>query len=1400
MGKRSGSRQQVTDYYMSIHFGVATSVDALLALYVNEKSAWEGSVSGTAVQDISINRPDLFGGNKREGGLIGTVTYLPGAATQVMPETLAAKFGLTSTTTPAFRGITSLFFHGGTGGGGIGPGFEGILSAFAFAQLGYAGQAGFQWSSNNPIIAQSVWATVRRAPKGIDPAKAMIGPDANPAHMIYECLTNSEWGMGASPASIDTDSFVTASDTLFDEEFGLSMIWTRQTTIETFVTEVLDHIEASIFVHPRTGLQTLRLIRNDYNPATLPVITPDNGEMDDFQRKFPGEVVNEIVVTWTNPANEQEETVTVQNISAIERQGGQIVSDGRNYYGVRNSGLATNLATRDLRTASAPLATVSMRLLRVFWDVVPGDVVRLQWPSEGGEPPIDLVMRVGQVDYGKPGSPYIQVALIQDVFSLTMPTVVVPPSTQWQDPATPPAPMAAEQVVTLPYYMVTNTAFGAASTEPLFPEVVAGVLASPPNSDTRTYELVTQTVNAAGATVLENIGNRDPVFRLVTTAALAAENVSAISPAGLGVTSAGPLPNGLLLIGGTEATQEIALVTGAVSGNYTVNRGVLDTVPRAWPPGTPVWIVNPGLRIADEQIVRSAGEVATYKLLPTTSLGTLPEASAPFVTGTLTERPYRPLRPANVRVNGVAFGNVAVGVSATVTIDWATRNRLFEDSVIVSQAAGPVSPEYRQRTIVRVYNDATNALIVTYDHLWTENQLVLQKSWFDRFAAIRIEVLAERDGLESFQSTTRRITGFANNPAAPLPPTPPAAGSAPPLATAPGAGAFTLISGTVGLPDGDVAPALLVSGTQNDPDADGLVVRYKLATSPDWALMPTVALTGASVSVEIAPVAANATYDVEIAYLYTDGTPSQWRSLGQAVTANVLISGVSSAALVADAATAKADSASALSTLNVITSDAVLSRDEKPGVRQQRDTIVAEFPSIRDRADSFGVSRVTYAAAYNDLIAYLSTVALDSATDTGIVRSTFNGRFVDYYSARQTVLDGIALVASQRANLMPANANRVPFSLMENDKGWKLGFNPAGISVTQVYSVNAGRPVFVLISTPTSSGQTIVLTQSRSPQASWTVAAGERLSVQATLDVIGQVGSWSFGVQFVRADGSRTYVEILGGSAPRAISQGPVSSFIDVPSSGSSPIVGGYLDLSASSSAAGTLQIAILHPMVTSAAAAQTIHPAFSPGPNAADGADVTRDTLPTLNKGDWSPGLAILRGDIYRDNGSTYTALLTHNSNSGNRPPNATFWALVAQAGINGIDGADGAPGPQGPPGVSAPPVKSLSTGAAQFDPIRLVNGQTVTAAAELFLDTGGTVGTCSLELQITPSGTGTWATMTGGLVSDTQPTTEPVELAITGATFTNTSGEARLYDIRAVSVRRSRTVNTELSGMRVI
>lgn len=668
MGKPSGAGQQeVSEYRMSIHYGLGWEVDGIKKIKIGDKVAWEGSA--TAAEPIDINRPDLFGGAKKEGGAVGIAYFLPGRTDQVMPNALASRFGLTGATCPAFRGISSLFFVGSAESNMDSRNILG--SSFAIPGADYLG--GFYWTANSPFL-QPVSVTAWRAPRGLDPATAMNGNDANPIHIIYECLTNSDWGMGAPTYHLNTANWTAAAAVVHEEAFGISLKWTSQMEIEQFVVEVLDHVQATFHVNPRNGLMEIKLLRNDYDLATLRTIHPGNARFKSFARKLWGETTNEISVTWTNPENEEEVSVTAHDLGNIAAQG-STVSDNRNYYGIRNADLAMRVAQRDVRMSSAPLAAVEAELDRSFWDILPGEVVKVDWPEKNLS---GLVMRViPPVGYGKRGDPGISVTLVEDVFSLERGADVVPPSTGWAGTAETAAAMSDVAIFTLPAFLAARERI---AQNLAYPEVVAGILTYQPGTDTIAYNLYRQGLLSNGQTAWFDGGVKSILGRGEMLSPLYPEASNTVLGLPLIEMGRGPVVSGFVFIGdGSDANTEIALITAidSVSGTWTIERGVLDTVPRSWPVGTLVWFVSPDAVISDDDEIRSAGEIVQYKLLTRTSLGQLALDSAPLHSGTMTARPHLPLRPANIKINGSGFGQIDAntgtgGAYASGTVTFAT--------------------------------------------------------------------------------------------------------------------------------------------------------------------------------------------------------------------------------------------------------------------------------------------------------------------------------------------------------------------------------------------------------------------------------------------------------------------------------------------------------------------------------------------------------------------------------------------------------------------------------------------------------------------------------------------------------------------------------------------------------
>lgn len=692
-GGKGGGDFQAVHYRMSLHFGICSTVDAFRRIYVNEKLAWSGNID--YVSSEWVENLDLFGGNEKEGGVYGVAHMLPGKANQVLPQWCKDRLtGLPGI--PEFRGVASIFFTG---------------------PQNYNETAGFMWSANVPYL-RPVWVTVDRKPVGLNPDIAWVDYNigtVNPAHMIFECMTNTEWGMGAPTTEFDIDNWNTVAQVLFNEAFGLAMKWDKQTSIEEFVNDILGHIEGSIVQNPGDLKYRLRLIRADYDINATKIVNKSNAVVQSFKRPAWGETINEVVVTWINPENEGEQTVSVQDLGNIAAQGA-VVSDSRNYSGVRQATLADRLARRDLRTASSPLANAEVMANREFWDSVEGDVVRLDFPDYDA---YMVPMRITKINYGAPKSAYIRMSLVEDVFAIPD-TAYVPPGSAWQDPSEVPRAIPDElaYIISLPYALAMGAESNAVEgQEPLtYPQERAGLLATQTGSDTYSIALEYFGSDAAGNPGWYTGSRFTPLGHTWLLQALMPEvrTTMPIPPVSYGKTRYGV--GQYMIIGAqanfTEASPlvkhaEIVLIESmdTVANTMTIRRGCLDTVPYLWEIGTPFWILNNNVSIVERTRIYADGSNVQFRLRTVTSKGMLPGDQANIETHIMRPRPFQPLRPTNVKINGQATLGQDLNITSNeLVFTWSNRNRFSETSQPLPWDAPSVTPEPGQGTTVFLYN------------------------------------------------------------------------------------------------------------------------------------------------------------------------------------------------------------------------------------------------------------------------------------------------------------------------------------------------------------------------------------------------------------------------------------------------------------------------------------------------------------------------------------------------------------------------------------------------------------------------------------------------------------------------------------------------------------------------
>ncbi len=721
-GGGGGSQTVGYRYYLGMHLVVCHGpVDAVTEIQSGERVAWTGNVTATA--QIAINAPELFGGDKREGGVVGAVDVEFGDAAQLTNSYLAAKLG---TPQPGYRGVLGLVFR----------------------QV--------QMSSNNPN-PKPIAILVRRIFDGWNPADAAIGVNANPAHIIYECLTNSAWGMAYPTSAIDEASFGAAADTLVAEGFGLSLIWSEQVAIEEFIRDVLDHVSGVLVASPITGKFELKLARDDYSPGSLPVFDESNViELESYQRAGWGETVNEIVLVYTRSDNYRETSITVQDLANVQIQG--VVSETRRYPGIVDDALAARVAIRDLRVLSTPRAKVRLRANRDAWNLTPNDVFKLDWADLGLS---GLICRVASIDTGDLHDGSIRVEAIEDVFSFDDVAYTVPEPIGWVDPTPLPADATPRLVTETTYWRLSQELTASELAAFAANETVIEALAGRPSGAAINYDLQ---MDGAG-----NAGPGDFTPHASINEALVPELQSS-------VTLAGGIDLDIVRIGSyayiaadgsqTAAEQEAVeiLALDPVLGTATLRRGVLDTVPRTYAPGMILWFAEDFF--STDRAVRTFGQSATARFGTRTPLGVLPFASAtPFVENFLGERQARPYPPGNLKINGVAYPEA---FSGDLVISWARRNRLTQTAALPRQTDADVTPEAGVSTNLRIYGELpgnvfveNNPALAGTGYTYTQAEELADNLAFQGLNrlnhSIRIEVEAEKGSDDSYQRHDFRV-------------------------------------------------------------------------------------------------------------------------------------------------------------------------------------------------------------------------------------------------------------------------------------------------------------------------------------------------------------------------------------------------------------------------------------------------------------------------------------------------------------------------------------------------------------------------------------------------------------------------------------------------------------------
>ena len=722
---------------------VAITADKKIVLLCTENEA-------TSSCTININKPNLFGGEDTggEGGIQGNLEIMMGEPNQIPSNSLK---NILKGLIPGFRGLVTTFYSGLISCYSASPkpwsyrvrrttkgwdknnvwypekclivmrddiseivGIDGeIEGRFGYINQLISGTGSIidiingQPSKNKEEIEREREEAKRREEERQRKIAALRNDlnynirnihAMNPAHILFECATNRDWGRGLEWNDIDIDSFKKAADTLFAEKFGLCFRYNRQDQLQTFIQQILDHIGAAQYADLSTGKLTLKLIRNDYDPALLPLFTYDNGilSVQDDDSASSDASYNEIVVTYHNPVTNEDATVRAQNLASIQQVG--LISNSVEYKAIPTQELAARLAERDLEMNAAGITRLIIKFDRRGGILEPASCFRVSLPDRDIE---NMILRVGKIAEQNDGS--LLITGVQDVFSLSSTSFSSGQQTnEWTSPDNSIRAVNDVQLIELPYAVLVST-LSAADLDYVKPSSgYIGVMASAPTSMSINYVLQSQAAGAesinesqcdwtASATLINDIEKLETKFEI---------SINSDYQLSIG--------DGIIIDDEFMRIDEFDVETNML----TVGRGCIDTLPTFHHAGSTIRFYMSVLET--DHIEYISGETVGVKLLTQTNFGRLDEDIAPVEKIVISNRQIRPYLPCSIKVNNSLYPDIIEPADSYI-VSFTYRDRLLQADRLIDCLSDNIGPEPGTEYIVEIADYYTKEILWSFN-------------------------------------------------------------------------------------------------------------------------------------------------------------------------------------------------------------------------------------------------------------------------------------------------------------------------------------------------------------------------------------------------------------------------------------------------------------------------------------------------------------------------------------------------------------------------------------------------------------------------------------------------------------------------------------------------------------
>jgi len=775
-------------YYWDLFCGLGRGpIDSIVAITADKKIVLLCTENeATSSCSILINKPNLFGGDDTggEGGILGNLEIMMGEQNQMPTNNLR---NILKGLIPGFRGLVTTFYSGFISCYSTSPkpwsyrvrrttkgwdknntwypgkclivmrddiseivGIDGeIEGRFGPINQLISGTGSIidiingQPSKNKEEIEREREEAKRREEERQRKIAALRNDlnynirnihAMNPAHILFECATNRDWGRGLEWNDIDIDSFKKAADTLFTEKFGLCFRYNRQDQLQTFIQQILDHIGAAQYADMSSGKLKLKLIRNDYNPDMLPLFTYDNGilSVQDDDSASSDASYNEIVVTYHNPVTNEDATVRAQNLASIQQVG--LISNSVEYKAIPTQELAARLAERDLEMNAAGITRLIIKFDRRGGILEPASCFRVSLPDRDIE---NMILRVGKIEEQNDGS--LLITGVQDVFNLS--ETAYSSNQQANESIVQDNTIHAVnnvKLIELPYALLVSRLSAADLAYLKTSSSYLGVMAKAPTSMSINYVLQSQAAGAesinesqcdwtASATLINDIEKLETKFEI---------SIDSDYQLSIG--------DGIIIDDEFMRIDEFDVETNTL----TVGRGCIDTLPTFHHAGSTIRFYMSVLET--DHIEYISGETVGVKLLTQTNAGRLDEDIAPVEKIVISNRQIRPYLPCNIKVNNSLYPDIIEPADSYI-VSFTYRDRLLQADRLIDCLSDNIGPEPGTEYIVEIADyytkeilwsfNATDTLIAlpyvsNQDHIYDDRHILTLYSMRDGYESL----------------------------------------------------------------------------------------------------------------------------------------------------------------------------------------------------------------------------------------------------------------------------------------------------------------------------------------------------------------------------------------------------------------------------------------------------------------------------------------------------------------------------------------------------------------------------------------------------------------------------------------------------------------------------------------